>query len=45
MHDFDDDDGFMMWRNDSLEKTLRLGKTEGSRIRGTTDDKVVGWHH
>ena len=31
MHDFDDDDGFMMWRNDSLEKTLMLGKTEGGR--------------
>ena len=45
MHNFDDGDGFMMWRNDSLEKTLRLGKTESSRIRGTTDDKMVGWHH
>ena len=26
--------GHMMWRTDSLEKTLMLGKTEGKRIRG-----------
>ena len=26
--------GHMMWRADSLEKTLRLGKTEGRRRRG-----------
>ena len=26
--------GHPMWRNDSLEKTLMLGKTEGSRRRG-----------
>ena len=26
--------GHLMWRTDSLEKTLRLGKTEGGRKRG-----------
>ena len=26
--------GHLMWRNDSLEKTLMLGKTEGRRRRG-----------
>ena len=26
--------GHLMWRTDSLEKTLMLGKTEGGRIRG-----------
>ena len=30
-----------MWRADSLEKTLMLGKIEGRRRR----DKMVGWHH
>ena len=29
---------------DSLEKTLRLGKTEGS-WRRLTEDKMFGWHH
>ena len=33
--------GHLMRRADSLEKTLMLGKIEGSR-RG---DKMVGWHH
>ena len=31
--------GHLMWRTDSLEKTLMLGKTEG---RGEGDDR--GWH-
>ena len=26
--------GYLMWRRDSLEKTLILGKTEGGRRRG-----------
>ena len=26
--------GYLMWRTDSLEKTLKLGKTEGRRRRG-----------
>ena len=28
--------GHLMWRTDSLEKTVMLGKTEG---------RMVGWHH
>ena len=28
-----------------MEKTLRLGKIEGRRRRGTTKDEVVEWHH
>ena len=34
----------LMWRADSLEKTLTLGKTEGRRRRGRQDE-MVGWHH
>ena len=34
-----------MQRNDSLEKTLMLGKTEGRRRRGKAEDEMVGWHH
>ena len=26
--------GYLMWRSDSLEKTLMLGKTEGRKRRG-----------
>ena len=33
------------WCADSLEKTLMLGKIEGRRSKGTTEDEVVGWHH
>ena len=36
--------GHLMWRTDSLEKILMLGKTEGWRKRGT-EDEMVGWHH
>ena len=32
-------------RADWLEKTLMLGKTEGSRKRGATENEVVGWYH
>ena len=32
--------GHLMQRIDSLEKTLKLGKSEGGRRRG-----LVGWHH
>ena len=35
----------MLQRTDSLEKTLMLGKTEGRRIRGKTEDEMVGWRH
>ena len=37
--------GHLMLRADSLEKTLMLGKIEGRRRRGTTEDEMVGWHH
>ena len=37
--------GPLMQRNDSLEKTLMLGKIEGRRRRGPTEDEMVGWHH
>ena len=36
----------MMWRTESLEKTLMLGKIEGRwRRKGTTEDEMVGWHY
>jgi len=35
----------LMGRADSLEKILMLGKTEGSRRRGATEDEMVGRHH
>ena len=35
----------LMQRADSLEKTLMLGKIEGMRRRGTTEDERAGWHH
>ena len=37
--------GYMILRDDSLEKTLMLGKIEGRRTRGVTEDEIVGWHH
>ena len=49
--------GYLMGRADSFEKTLMLGKIEGttedemvgrhhmSLIEGTTEDEMVGWHH
>ena len=37
--------GHLMWRADSFEKTLMLGKIEGRRSRRTTEDEMVGWHH
>ena len=36
--------GHLMWRTDSLEKTLMLGKVEGMRRRGGQDE-MVGRHH
>ena len=36
--------GHLMWRADSFEKTLMLGKTEHRRRRGR-EDEMVGWHH
>ena len=37
--------GHWMQRADSLEKTLMVGKIEGGRKRGMTEDEMVGWHH
>ena len=34
--------GHLMPRTDSLEKTLMLGKIEGRRRMGTTEDEMVG---
>ena len=34
--------GHLLWRADSLEKTLMLGKIEARRRRG---QHMVGWHH
>ena len=33
--------GHLMGRDNSLEKSLMLGKTEGKRGR---EDEMVGWH-
>ena len=37
--------GHLMRKVDSFEKTLMVGKSEGRRRRGTTEDEMVGWHH
>ena len=37
--------GHLMWRTDSLEKTLKLGKIEGRRRRGQLRMRMVGCHH
>ena len=37
--------GHLMWRTDSLEKTLLLGKIECRRRRGWQRMRMVGWHH
>ena len=37
--------GHLMWRTDSLEKTLILGKTWRQEEKGMTEDEMVGWHH
>ena len=37
--------GHLMQRANSLEKTLMLGKTEGRRKSGGTEDEMVRWHH
>ena len=36
---------FLMWRIDSLKKTLILGKIEDGRKEGVIEDETVGWHH
>jgi len=37
--------GHLMWRVDSLEKTLMLGGIGGQEKKGTTEDEMAGWHH
>ena len=37
--------GHLIRRNDSLLKTLTLGKIEGRRRRGRQRMRMVGWHH
>ena len=37
--------GQLMQRDNKLEKTLMLGKMEGSRRRGSIEDETVGWCH
>ena len=38
--------GHLIWRTDSLEKPLMLGKIEGRTTeKRTTEDEMVGWHH
>ena len=37
--------GHLVRRADSFEKTLMLGKIEGRRRRGMTEDEMVAWHH
>ena len=34
-----------MQRSDSLEKTLTLGKIEGGKRGGTTEEEMVGCNH
>ena len=35
----------LMRRTDSLEKILMLGKVEGKRRKGVTEDDMIGWHY
>ena len=37
--------GHLMWRVDSLEKTLMLGGIGGQEEKGTTEGEMAGWHH
>ena len=38
--------GHLMWRTDSMEKTMMLEMIEGRRKKkGTTEDDMVGWHY
>ena len=37
--------GHLMQRTDTYEKTLMLGKIEGGKRRGMTEDEMVEWHH
>jgi len=37
--------GHLMWRADSFEKTLTLGKIKDREEKGMTEDEMLGWHH
>ena len=37
--------GHLMWRVDSLEKTLWCWEDWGQEEKGTTEDEMAGWHH
>ena len=37
--------GHLMGRADSLGKIPMLGKIEGKRKKGLTEDEMVVWHH
>ena len=37
--------GHLMWRTDSLEKTLMLAQDWRQEEKGTTEDEMIGWHH
>ena len=37
--------GYLMGRVDSLEKTLMMVRDWGQEEKGTTEDKMAGWHH
>ena len=37
--------GHLMWRTDSLEKTLMLGGIWRQEVKGMTTDEIVWWHH
>ena len=37
--------GHLIWRVDSFEKTLMLGKDWRWEEKGMTEDEMVGWHH
>ena len=37
--------GHLMWRANSMEKTLMLGKIEGKMEKGAAQNEMVGWDH
>ena len=37
--------GHLLWRTESLEKILMLGKIEGGKRRGWQRLRWLGWHH
>ena len=37
--------GHLVWRSDSLENSLMLGKIEGKKESRVTKDEMVRWHH